>query len=70
MSWNHRVIEITDKDDCTFMRLCEVYYNKAGKPRAYCEGTVCWDEGEDPSKILAQFKAALDKPWLKESDFE
>ena len=67
--WNHRVIEFKDYWDTPVRGIYEVYYFDDGKPQMYGDATMEWDEGEDPMKLIEQFKAALDKPVILREDF-
>jgi len=47
MSWNYRIC--TRMNGTREFRICEVYYNEDGTPRAYSDlnSILCWDNKKD-----------------------
>lgn len=70
-TWNYRVVETRHDDDvCHSIR--EVHYEN-DRPIAYSENpvTMVWEVDEDdPRRMLGRMREALDKPVLRERDFQ
>jgi hypothetical protein len=68
MTWNLRVVEVTEDGEEPYIEVCEVFYDTMGKPLGYTPATM---SGEDKDEIRTYIKwalEALDKPVLKFRD--
>jgi hypothetical protein len=66
MSWNYRVF----KEEEDYYTIMEVFYDDAGNLSGYCPAAAV---GESPAvllEVLDRMKTALEKPVLKEEDFQ
>lgn len=72
MHWNHRVIEYVDPTtEETWLGIHEVHYDEQNRPMSYTEDPMAV-VGEDRAELivtLERMRAAIDKPWLREIDF-
>ena len=52
MSWNYRIC--TKLNGIREYKICEIYYDKNGKPNGYVESkaTLCWDNKKDLVKTI------------------
>jgi hypothetical protein len=69
MSWNYRVIRLTDTRDDPVFIISEVYYRDDGTPRAHCEADVSAESVEGLRRVLALMGEALEKPVLDGGTF-
>ena len=70
-TWNHRVIQFVDTDGEPWYAIHEVHYDD-GKPVMYTEDPVpvASENIEGMRWQLEMMTKALDRPILKEADFE
>lgn len=72
MTWNYRVIEYVDPTTREpWFAMHEVYYS-GDKPLSYTKNPVgvVGDSVEEMRDVLRMMRAALDKPALREIDFQ
>lgn len=69
--WNYRVIEFVTPEDEPWFSIHEVHY-RDGKPYAYTEdpAAVCSETTDGLRWVLARMAEAIDKPALRERDFD
>lgn len=72
MHWNHRVIEYVDQaTEEPWLAIHEVYYDDGGK-MSYTEDpvAVCGEDRAELLLTLDRMRAAIEKPFLRETDFK
>jgi hypothetical protein len=65
MTWNLRLVNLTETPDEPYIEIREVFYDQLGKPIGHTTATM---GGEDKDEIRAYLQwalEALDKPVLK-----
>ena len=75
--WNYRVIEFVDPSgDEVWQAIHEVHYDEAGTPVSYSDNPAPVISSDDGGKeadlgwVLDKMREALDKPAMKETDFQ
>lgn len=70
MNWNHRVINVgTDAEP--MYEFCEAFYDDGStEPHSYSAAFMCSETKEGLIELTDRLRAAIDKPFLKASDFE
>ena len=64
MTWNLRLVNITENPEESYIEIREVFYDALGKPLGHTTATI---SGENPEEIRTYLKwalEALDKPIL------
>ena len=78
MSWNHRLVRISDDRIlgdgkpvlAPELLVCEVYYNKEGKPDGFDPTPFLRGETiEDIEEVLDQIRECFKKPIIDENEF-
>jgi hypothetical protein len=67
MHWNYRMVEFRDTTDPTnaIVEICEVFYDKTGKPTGYTPASVMAEGGVTEMKNeIDRISLALGKPIL------
>lgn len=69
MSWNYRVLVFVQGDE-TVTQICEVYYDKEGKPNGYTDKNIVASSTGKEGLVwmLSMYKDALKKPMLYGGD--
>lgn len=67
--WNYRIVDFT-KNKEVYREVCEVYYNEADKPVAFCVATLGWhpEQGQTGSHMLEMIKQAFNKDVIPHTD--
>lgn len=70
MSWNHRVLAHTDKDEI-YYQIHEVYYDQDGKPDGYTADAIGigGETLEEISLTLDRMKECIGKPIISAENF-
>jgi hypothetical protein len=71
MTWNHRIVKITEIVDGTqeyVFSLQEVYYNDEKKPEGYCEPSIVGDSVEEVKAVIEDMLEAFNRPILDEAE--
>jgi hypothetical protein len=69
MTWNYRIVQFEEENGPIFL-IQEVYYNKDHSLDGYCELSIVGDTVLELRSVLEMIAQALDRPILKESDFQ
>ena len=67
--WNYRVMEFEDIDEGKYYEIKEVYYDRDGSLRGYCDATVGGGSVSEIIEVLSMMKEDAHKAILKPSDF-
>lgn len=69
--WNYRVIEFTEVGG-VWRAIHEVHYDDGGAPVLYSQGpaTIAGETNAEMAQCLEWMRLALDKPALREIDFQ
>lgn len=70
MSWNYRILELDDIDEGKYYELKEVYYDRDGSLRGYCDTSVSAGSVEGIIEVLNTMKEDAHRAILRPSDFE
>jgi len=70
MSWNYRVMELTDELEGKYYEIKEVYYNRDGSLMGYCDASVSGGSFGDIINTLDMMKTDAHKSVLREEDFK
>jgi len=72
MSWNYRVIKITEESGEESYGIHEVYYDSSGRPHMYSEQPcpLYSETLEGLEKEISRFEGALGRPVLTPDDFK
>jgi len=68
MTWNLRLVDLTDEEQYPYVEICEVYYDQLGKPLGYSTATMGGENRYEIKEYLLWAMEALDKPVLKFKD--
>jgi hypothetical protein len=63
MTWNLRLVEMTDSDD-PYLEIREVFYDTLGKPLGHTTATMSGEDNTEIRQYLMWALKALDKPVL------
>ena len=69
MTWNYRIMEFDDIEEGKYYELKEVYYDRDGSLRGYCDTTVSADSVVGIINVLNMMKEDAHRSVLKPSDF-
>jgi len=71
MTWNYRVMDLTDHspDGELLYGIVEAYYDKQGNPEGYTDPLVLGDSLQELVETLELMHKAVDKPILNPKDF-
>jgi hypothetical protein len=67
MTWNLRLVEMTDSDD-PYLEIREVFYDTLGKPLGHTTATMGGEDAAEVRQYLMWALEALDKPVLTFGD--
>ena len=67
--WNYRILELDDIEEGKYYELKEVYYDRDGTLRGYCDTTVSAGSVMGIIEVLDMMKADAHRAILKPSDF-
>jgi hypothetical protein len=65
MTWNLRVVDITEPYGESCVEICEVFYDTMGKPLGYTPAAMSGETTDDIRTYINWALEALDKPILK-----
>ncbi len=64
-TWNYRILAFEHPTRETTFSICEVYYDKDGKPDGYADSSAKdFESKEDIKKEIIYYQEALEKPIL------
>jgi hypothetical protein len=69
MTWNLRVVMLSDYQGDLYFELREVFYNDEGIPVGHTRATVGGDTIDEMEEYLDRAKEALAKPTMRGGDF-
>jgi hypothetical protein len=64
MSWNLRLVNITENPEESYVEIREVFYDALGKPLGHTTATMSGESKEEVATYLQWALEALDKPSL------
>lgn len=65
MTWNLRLVDLSEPDGEEYVEVCEVFYDNMGKPLGYTPATMSGENKEEIKQYINWALEALDKPVLK-----
>jgi hypothetical protein len=65
MTWNLRLVDVSEPDGEEYIEVCEVFYDTMGKPLGYTPATMSGENKEEIRTYVGWALEALDKPVLK-----
>jgi hypothetical protein len=68
MTWNLRLVNVSEPDGEEYIEVCEVFYDNMGKPLGYTPATMSGADREEIKQYISWALEALDKPVLKFGD--
>jgi len=68
MTWNLRLINMTEISDDPYIEVREVFYDQLGKPLGHTTATMSGETKEEIKAYLQWALEALEKPVLKFKD--
>ena len=69
MSWNYRIVKFDNAFDEPYYEVKEVYYNRDGSLKGFCDATVSSDTFEGIIEVLDQMKADAHRVIIDEEEF-
>jgi hypothetical protein len=68
MTWNLRLVNMTEIPDEPYIEIREVFYDQVGKPLGHTVATMSGEDKDEIRTYLQWALEALDKPVLKFKD--
>ena len=68
MTWNLRLVSMTEDPNEPYIEIREVFYDQLGKPLGHTTATMSGEDREEVRAYLQWALEALDKPVLKFKD--
>jgi hypothetical protein len=65
MTWNLRLVDMTETPDEPYIEIREVFYDQVGKPLGHTRATMGGEDQKEIKTYLEWALEALDKPVLK-----
>jgi len=65
MTWNLRLVDMTESPDDPYIEIREVFYDQVGKPLGHTTATMGGEDQQEIRTYLEWALEALDKPILK-----
>lgn len=65
MTWNLRLVDVSEPDGEDYIEVCEVFYDNMGKPLGYTPASMSGETKEEIRTYIQWALEALDKPVLK-----
>ena len=65
MTWNLRLVDMTESPDEPYIEIREVFYDQVGKPLGHTTATMGGEDQKEIRTYLGWALEALDKPILK-----
>jgi hypothetical protein len=68
MTWNLRLVNVSESNGEDCIEVCEVFYDTMGKPLGYTPAIMSGADREEIKQYISWALEALDKPVLKFGD--